>query len=336
MPSPIPQEIKTGAETALNRLEGGIAAVLFGSRARDDWREESDWDIAFITSQEGKHITTLDDDGPLYPALKKGYEINCFLLPNELLRERCRYLGAVQRAIVRDGVVIAGNWNVESLKGVLLKMDDNMYYKHVMGASESIVRASEMYRQIASGTQKIGRIQSRGAAFVSDSADAAERLGKATLMALGIDPIKTHDMNKLADQASASGYDEEAELLRSLNGATQQDHIAHYEHQRSPTRSLHDAAARFIGVMNLYAKTIQSLPETLSQAQKDEIQDEAFDTLARSAKVFESPPHGAPQARSPDTDALLSHHKALAKAALEALDRYMRFIGQRDSAHSLR
>ncbi len=330
MPSHIPHEIATGAQSLLGQINGGVAAVLFGSRAREDWCEQSDWDIAFITSKTGKYTTALGDESPLSEARKLGHEVNCLLLPTEVLEERCQYLGAVQRAIVRDGVPIVGDWQVDSLKRVRLKMDKEMYHRHVIMARKSILAASQSYQDIASGTLDISHIQAEGAEFVAHSADAAERLGKATLIALGIDPVATHDMHALANQADEAGHGEDARMLHSLNGNTRHDHVAHYEFQRNPVESAHDAAQRFIGVVSLYVRTVQSLSRSLPWNRKTETEDKALEGLKQVAKAFQSSPNEKPKARAPDTDALLSYHDQLKAAAADAFESLTRFIEARD------
>ncbi len=314
----------------MGQIDSGVAAVLFGSRAREDWCEQSDWDIAFITSKSGKYTTALGDESPLNEARKQGHEVNRLLLPTEALQERCQYLGAVQRAIVRDGVPIVGDWQVDSLKEVRLKIDVEMYHRHVIMARKSILAASQSCRDIASGTFDISHIQTEGAEFVAHSADAAERLGKATLIALGIDPVATHDMHALANQADKAGHGKDARMLRSLNGNTRYDHVAQYEFQHSTVQSAHDAAQRFIGVMSLYVRTVQSLSSTLPRIRKTETEDKALEGLKQVATAFQSSPNEKPKSRAPDTDALLSYHDQLKAAATDAFESLTRFIESRD------
>ncbi len=68
MPSPIPHEIATGAQALLAQIDGGVAAVLFGSRAREDWCEQSDWDIAFIDLSLGS-VNTMPADAVIDPGV---------------------------------------------------------------------------------------------------------------------------------------------------------------------------------------------------------------------------------------------------------------------------
>ncbi len=52
VPEPAFKAIEKACKDALNSWPNAEAAVLFGSRARGDHRDDSDWDIAFITSTE--------------------------------------------------------------------------------------------------------------------------------------------------------------------------------------------------------------------------------------------------------------------------------------------
>src|SRR3954464_13388461 len=57
--------------------------MLFGSRARGDWHEESDWDILLLTEQEVSH--ELDDKvfDAVYPIILEIYNPINFILVNE-------------------------------------------------------------------------------------------------------------------------------------------------------------------------------------------------------------------------------------------------------------
>ncbi len=322
----IPSEIREGAREALDHLEGGVAAVLFGSRARGAWQRRSDWDIALITARDDAE---LGFKRAFENACQKGHEVNWIVLPESDIRDKCRYLGAVQRAIVRDGVPIIGNWNVERLRGKQLQMDMGLYRRHVIMAGKSLKTASDAYAEIVEGHLDTEQQQANCAVFIGSSADAAERLGKATLMALGIDPIETHDMDKLAEQASDAGHVEEAKMLRALNAHTRQDHVAHYMIQRDPVESANDAAMRLTGVMRLYQKTLATMPQSLAREKRTATENVALQELRRAAEVFATSPQIDVASASPDVAALLSHRDALSEAANEALALHEQLVGAR-------
>ncbi len=314
MPSPIPEELQASAQAVLDRVDGGVAAVLFGSRARDDWREDSDWDIAFITSKGDE--TGLDTSS--FSRLRQNdYEINSLLLSEKHLEERCRYLGAVQRAIVRDGIRLAGTWRKEYLRGVQLKMDKLQYLNHINMATKHMTAACNAYADLASAQSDIVDDQTNLAHFVGQATDAAERIVKAMLVSLGVDPERTHDMSALAKQAESSGHIEEASLIRSLNGHSEKDHVASYEVYRDYQDACETAASRFTYFLPLYVRTIQGIPQMMIE--KAGRETNALKALQYAVDTFETPA-GNTSHRLPAVKALLAYRDVMRQSAVDALN----------------
>lgn len=326
----IPEDILFSAQTALERIEGR-AAVLFGSRARDDWEENSDWDIAFIAAYE---TASELDESVFHDVRETGQEVNCIVVPESVLRSRACYLGSVQRAIVRDGVLVAGDYDLEALKGVPLRMDALTFMNHLVTAEKQIRSAAEAYTRVAQGDQDMVRDLSDCAEFVSASADAAERLGKAMLMRLGLDPKQTHDMNALADQALSAGYSKEAGMLRSLNGKTKNDHVAHYEVQDSLVEGCLRAGPRYAGVLALYGEMMQALPDAVTKQEiidkemidKQKQRDGARSTLEFIMTSFENREKLAKEERMPEVETLLKQRHVIAQSASETLRVFKRRV----------
>ena len=65
--------IKGLRETAIQALPEGGQAILFGSRARGDAREDSDWDVLILI--HGQRITGEDFDRVAYPFVDYGWSI---------------------------------------------------------------------------------------------------------------------------------------------------------------------------------------------------------------------------------------------------------------------
>ena len=65
------QAIKT---TAKQIMPSGTRVILFGSQARGDAREDSDWDILILLNKE--KLDNSDHDNYSYPLFELGWNIN--------------------------------------------------------------------------------------------------------------------------------------------------------------------------------------------------------------------------------------------------------------------
>ena len=225
------------------------------------------------------------------------------------------------------GVLVAGDYDLEALKGVPLRMDALTFVNHLVTAEKQIRSAAEAYTRVAQGDQDMVRDLSDCAEFVSASADAAERLGKAMLMRLGLDPKQTHDMNALADQALNAGHRKEAGMLRSLNGNTKNDHVAHDEVQDSLVEGCLRAGPRYAGVLALYGEMMQALPDDVTKQEiidKKKQRDGALSTLEFTVTSFENRERLAKEERMPEVEALLKQRFVIAQSASEALSAFNR------------
>ena len=54
-------------------LPAGAEALLFGSRARGDARQDSDWDIIILI--QGERVTGSDFDKYAYPIMEQGFDL---------------------------------------------------------------------------------------------------------------------------------------------------------------------------------------------------------------------------------------------------------------------
>ena len=66
-------------ETAGKVLPFGAKVVLFGSQARGDAREDSDWDILILLDKDG--INNMDFDDVAYPLVELGWKIGVMINP---------------------------------------------------------------------------------------------------------------------------------------------------------------------------------------------------------------------------------------------------------------
>jgi len=308
-----PQYVIESAREALEQIDGAKAVVLYGSRARDDWREDSDWDIAIITSI-GERPEVLKNHGAFDAARQHGCEVNCLVLPEVKFADKRRYLGGFWRAVVRDGVVIAGEWQNQN-KGERLLMDKMTFLRNLEAARKRMVSGAQAYRLIGTDGRPSFVDDADCSEFVSHSADCAERLAKAMLISLGIDAVKTHDMMSLAHQAEDAGYGGEAAMIRALNGHVEADHVAHYEFDDGAIDRCENAAKRFVSVMNLYDTVIRSLPEAVSESEQAYCVARARQAFEEIAGCFQRHVDARTQAHAPNVAALLQYQGELLRTA---------------------
>lgn len=66
-------------ETVRHNSPTGTEAILFGSRARNDARKDSDWDVLILI--EGDKVTHADYDNILYPIRELGWQTDKMINP---------------------------------------------------------------------------------------------------------------------------------------------------------------------------------------------------------------------------------------------------------------
>lgn len=65
--------IRLVGETALRNAPHGTEVILYGSQARGDMREDSDWDILVLLDKDRVSLEDIDNIG--YPIRELGWEI---------------------------------------------------------------------------------------------------------------------------------------------------------------------------------------------------------------------------------------------------------------------
>ncbi len=214
--------IRRAAEETLAAWPEARAAVLFGSRARGDHLPSSDWDIAFIT-RTGTHIGYIPEGLPI-EALP--CEVQALALPEAVARRKALSIGHVGRGVVRDGTLLAGGWTRPGTRGKLT-MEPEEYGLFTGNAAERVGFAVAAAARVGRNGSWL-RANSQAASFVTHSGGAAEHLAKAMLGRYGIDPERSHDVDRLAEQAERAGHSDLAENIRRMDGYTQRDNVATY------------------------------------------------------------------------------------------------------------
>ena len=220
--STIPHSIQAAAERAVAEHAGVDAVVLFGSRARGDHRPDSDFDLAVIGKRPDDATGAILD---AHPRIEKVHTAR----PADLRRKR-NTANAIEAAIVRQGIVVAGAWRRPRHRKENLDVSSAELAQNLTSAARELSRAIQ-FTAIALNAESLHDLDA-----TTDAFDAAERTGKAILWSYGEHPKKVHNLAALADQLEndITTDDDRAErqrlaaILRDPNGLSPQGHVASY------------------------------------------------------------------------------------------------------------
>ena len=89
-------------------LPKGASVILFGSRARGDAREDSDWDVLILLDKD--HITSQDIDDYSYPLRELGWDYNQCI--NTILYTKRDWDSSIispfRENVTEDGIILLG------------------------------------------------------------------------------------------------------------------------------------------------------------------------------------------------------------------------------------
>ena len=221
--------LRERAEEVVRRGPAVEAVVLFGSRARGTASPRSDWDVAVI-ERNGKAADAtyrLLDDLPGVRLLGIGAD--------EIERHK-NTAGALEAALAREGVTLAGVWHRPRCREEGLNMDMVRIRSNLANATDNVGKA------VLAGIKHLYAVEdwerTDWTTVTTGSVDAAEHLAKAVVTGYGLSPREVHFLDALADQLKNAyrGRNDPrqaywADLIRSMNGTTR-------------TRRLHDADYR--------------------------------------------------------------------------------------------
>ena len=247
------ERLRERAEEVVRRAPEVEAVVLFGSRARGTAGPGSDWDIALV-EKNGK-------------APEAAYRLLGALPGVRLLGigageiERHKDIaGALEAALARQGVTLAGAWQRPACRKEALSMDVVRMRANLDNTTDAVTRA------VMAGIDHLharGRRRSDWTPVTTGSVDAAEHMAKAVLTGYGLSPREVHFLDALAEQLANAcrgrndpRQAEWAERIRAMNGTTR-------------TRRLHDADYRRFVVPP--AEPLERSVERTGQAQRAQI-----------------------------------------------------------------
>ena len=247
------ERLRERAEEVVRRAPAVEAVVLFGSRARGTAGPGSDWDIALIGKSGKPPEVAYRLLGELPGVRLLGFRVG------EIERHKDT-AGALEAALARQGVALAGAWQRPACRKEALSMDVVRMRANLDNATDAVTRA------VMAGIDHLharGRKRSDWTPVTTGSADAAEHVAKAVLTGYGLSPREVHFLDALAEQL-ANAYRgrndprqaEWAERVRAMNGTTR-------------TRRLRDADyRRFVAPP---AEPLERSVERTGQAQRAQI-----------------------------------------------------------------
>ena len=268
--------VEKACKDALISWPNAKAAVLFGSRARGDHRDDSDWDIAFITSTEESLPRAALQDLKNLEACNE-IHVQAQTISQDRFHESADSLGNIAAPVAREGRIIAGHcqWP-ETESNPVLKS-----HEYINWRSGALARVASAAVNLATAIDSVraGNFRSRLGDFVADTSDAAERFAKIVFGRLasrtGVAIPRRHQINEivtkldhvLEQDAGPGGIwwrsdsgEEFRELLRMMNGHGEEDHQAGYS-ATPDADAIARAANRLVTMASFAIREAEELPD---------------------------------------------------------------------------
>lgn len=233
------------------------AVVLFGSRARGDFRPDSDWDVALIAKADCGHPDVLATRKRI-EGLGQHAEFEIWERTTQYLRENAGRSNLVAGAVATQGVPLAGQWPLTPAEhDGQQSMDLEIMRVQQAGVCEFIASG-----WLAAGMQYgDSDPDARRVSYLSGL--AAELLAKDIVASHSVQPVRSHDLYGLAEQLeglplqaweSEEQRTEEVEALREMNGITARLHLGVYIDHPTESESLEKGIHRLLLAMKLQAR----------------------------------------------------------------------------------
>ena len=182
------------ARTVLEKEEPDFA-ILFGSRARGDWREASDMDLMLVTPEkpDGETRQTASEAASITAAREYGHEMPVRIVWRTLeqYRHNRRYRNSLETEALRDGVVMPRNgeeYNASHYE------DEVTEYQHDWSAYNERLRHAEIH---LAGFAKMEQTGYTDIEMGQKAQTLMEHSMKALILAAGGNYRKDHDIGNL-------------------------------------------------------------------------------------------------------------------------------------------
>ena len=268
--------VRNACREVLKSWPGAKAAILFGSRARGDHCEDSDWDIAFITDDEQLLPDTV------HRCLKKlersrKIVVQGLAISQAQFCEGADSLGNIAVPIAREGLLIAGDcrWP-ETDSAPIFKPDEYMDWRS--GALSRVATATT-HLAMAIDNARRGKDRNEIKRFVADSSDAAEycvkiafgKLASGTRFSIPrrhqvdeiveiLDGILEQNPGPNATWWQSDDGRKFRFLLHSMNGGGNEDHQFGYAGLPPVAKVISRAANRLVATVSFAILEVEELP----------------------------------------------------------------------------
>ena len=173
----------------------GIEAVLlFGSRVRQTYRPDSDWDVAILTRAD----PVVEGGTRFFGSLS---QVNVKVFHPDAIEQYCNQPTRIEAAIARQAKLLAGNWSRPHYRGEPLHLSSEDFQTNLEDVTK---RLSSAIGTLCHETQ-FGTTRSRTAA--EHSWRAMEWLAKSVITTCGFVPASIHDMDVVALQIETVAID---------------------------------------------------------------------------------------------------------------------------------
>ena len=277
-PEPACKAVLDLCKAALIKWPNAKAAILFGSRARGDHRDDSDWDLAFITDSEESLPSAVHQDLEELRA-RAGIVVQVLALSQERFCAGACSLGNIAAPIAREGQLIAGRCRWPKLESEpILKPDEYLDWRsgamlRITIAADILAKAIDIARTRSARTE-LGE-------FVAASSDAAERFAKIAFGKLasgtGVDIPRGRQVNEIVkalDRVLERSAGPNAawwrsdrggkvrDLLRMMNGHGHEDRQSGCTGSTINAEVIARAANRLIAAMSFAVLEVEELPDS--------------------------------------------------------------------------
>lgn len=223
------------------------AAILFGSRARKTARRDSDWDIALLALlAPERYKWEVLRSVPGVPT------VSYVSLSPKRLRERHNHIGTLERSVVRDGILLAGEWTMPKSKQKPKATNAELANGLHSSANHINLAVTNMYEVVDS------YVDYGDNTLAALSQQSAEHLVKSALRHRGIDYPHTHRALMLAE-ALRKQYPTHCwiETIESLNGKSAALHIAEYDYKLA--EEVDASLARLHKTLEFYERVVEAI-----------------------------------------------------------------------------